>query len=152
MIFMKSQVVSNWYIHAFWSNDQFRWGVSEAIQSSLSNIITKVPPHHWRNGYENLQVFIVHFSNIMLVVSLSCAENGLACLAISIKARLSCFGCQSPLCCFCCYIIVALIIAQDYHNQSSKKKLKWFGSPIFFNKKNSDLKKIWSKKLRSKKN
>ena len=32
--------------------------------------------------------------------------------------------CQSPLCCFHGYIIVTVIVAQDYHDHSSKYKLK----------------------------
>ena len=39
--------------------------------------------------------------------------------------------CQRPLCCFCCYIIVVFIIAQDYPNLCSKYNLKQFGSQIF---------------------
>ena len=55
------------------------------------------------------------------------------------KNKTELLWCQSPLCCFCWYLLVVFKIAQDHHNQSSKYKVKWFGPPILFlNQKNLD--------------
>ena len=69
--------------------------------------------------------FSINILNIFVMLAIIFLISLIFCpYSRKIQNKTELLWCQSPLCCFCCYIIVVFIIAQDYHNQSSKYKLK----------------------------